>query len=303
MAAPHNSVKENNPLRPLQRGRHFALPKSHCSNRSEWRVLPGKPPERLSPHYYLGCEFGSPLMMSWRNDGSEPIYLCEKHAKEFGYPAGVRARADSRADEAGKRKENETSAGARPVAVPQPFPVPAKAANSTSEAHCKATRPAQSPAERCAAIHRLIGELATQLEQVFSQSEATISVADTIDTPLERAAAGIIADHAMTETQKDAAVQQLGVLQESLKQDVAQEITPLEAHRIKQTVGNCLSGKIHVADEAKPGYRAVYDSLENAIHAAAPKAKHLEERLAHLLKIKAELESFSQAQESAPASS
>jgi hypothetical protein len=66
-------------------------------------------------------------------------------------------------------------------------------------------------------------------------------------------------------------------------------------------VGNRLSGDTNVVDEAKPGYRAVYDSLENAIHAAVPKARHLEQRLANLFKMKAELENFAQAKKVAPA--
>src|SRR5579862_2744955 len=271
MAASHSSVKaqEENPLRPLQRGHNYALPKSHCANRSEWRVPPGKPPERLSPYYQLDCEFGSSLMISWRNYGSEPIYVCEEHAKELGHSDDVRASVGSLSGEAGKNNENETSAG--PVAVPKnASSAPSKAASSTSQAPRKTRKPVQSPAERCAAINRLISELATQLEDMFSQSDAAISVVNTIDISLEQEALEIIGNDAMTETQKDATVQQLGALQESLKQGVGQDITPLRAHRIKQSVGNCLAGNMSVTDEAKPGYRAVYDSLENAIHIAVP---------------------------------
>ena len=135
-----------------------------------------------------------------------------------------------------------------------------------------------------------------------SQSETTISVVDTIDSPLEQSALEVIGNQAITEAQKDATVQQLGALQASLKQDVGQEITLLQAHRIKQTVGNYLSGDLSLADEAKPGYRAVYDRLESAIHTAVPKAKRLEERLANLHNMKkAELENFPEAKELAPA--
>jgi hypothetical protein len=300
MAAPHSSAKaqEDHALRPLQRGRHYALPKSHCANRSEWRVLPGKPPERLSPYYQLGCEFGSSLMIAWRKYGNEPIYVCEEHAKELGHSANVRASAGNLPGDVETNNENGTSTEASPAAVPkQASSDPSKSANSTSEAHRKAARRAQSPAERCAAINRLISELATQLENILSQSETTIAVANTIDIALEQATLEIIQNHALTEPQKDATIQQLGALQESLKQDVGQEITPLRAHQIKQTVGD-----FSVADEARPAYRAVYDSLENAIHTAAPKAKHLEKRLANLLKMKAELENFRQANELAPQS-
>jgi hypothetical protein len=295
MAAPHSSAKaqEGNAQRPLQRGRNYALPKSHCTNRSEWRVLPGKPPERLSPYYQLDCEFGSSLMIALRKYGYEPIYLCEEHAEELEHSAGVRASAGNPSGAARENNENETSAEAGPVAVAkQASSAPSKAAKSTSEARHKATRRAQSPADRCAAIHRLISELATQLEHILSESEATITVANTIDIPLEQATLEIIHNHAMTEAQKDATIQQLGALQKSLKQDVGQDISPLKAHQIKQTVGD-----FSVVDEARPAYRAVYDSLENAIHTAVPKAKHLEKRLANLLKMKAEMEPSPQAKE------
>jgi hypothetical protein len=48
-------------------------------------MLPGKPPEHLSTHYQLACDYGNALMMTyWEDDGSEPIYLCESHATELG---------------------------------------------------------------------------------------------------------------------------------------------------------------------------------------------------------------------------
>lgn len=265
-------------------------------------MLPGKPPEHLSPYYQLACEFGSSLILSWRNEGSEPVYVCEEHAKEFGDSANVHASAGSRSRE--KSKDNETEALAEgellvaPKRISSAAPI---AADIASEAQRKTTRPAQSPAERCAAINQLVSDLATQLENIVSQSETTISVVNTIDSSLEKAALEVIGNQTITETQKDATVQQLGALQESLKQDVGQEITLLQAHRIKQTVRNCLNGDISVVDEAKPGYRAVYDSLESAIHTALPKAKRLEERLANLLRMKAEVENFPEAKEVAPA--
>jgi len=300
MAAPHSSAKaqEDNALRPLQKGRHYALPKGDCINRSEWRVLPGKPPERLSPYYRLDCEFGTSLMIAWGKYGNEPIYVCEEHAKELEHSADVRASAGNLSGEAGKNNENETSAEAGPVVVPkQPSSAPPKSANGSSEARRKTTKSAQSPADRCVAINRLIGELAAQLENILSQSEIIIAVASAIDIPLEQATLEIIQNHAMTETQKDATIQQVGALQELLKQDVGQDITPLKAHQIKQTIGDS-----SVVDEARPAYRAVYDSLESAIHTAVPKAKHLEKRLANLLKMKAELENFPEVKELAPQS-
>jgi hypothetical protein len=354
MASPPSSAKarEDSPFRLFQRGRNYSLPKSTCPNRSEWRVLPGKAPERLSPYYQLGCEFGSALILSWRNEGSEPVYVCGEHAKEFEY-SGVRASASSSAAETRKANEKEISgeaeavpATAAPVAaapadeVPTaadqaptdpaaagqaaaaPTPTPAATSptapvlvpvaavgqespaalnsnpvNGAPEAPRSATRAARGPAEQHAAIDRLVSDLTAQLENIFSQSEATISVVNTIDAPLEQATLAVIGNEAMAETQKDAAVQALGALQVSLKQDAGQDVTPLQAHRIKEIVANRLSGDASVVEEAKPGYRAVHDSLESAIHATTPKAKHLEERLANLLKMKAELENSTRARE------
>src|SRR5579862_7722796 len=117
------TAQEEVALRPLQRGGNYSLPKGHCTNRSQWRVPPGKPPERLSPHYRLDCEFGSSLMLIWRNDGTEPIYLCEEHAQELaqelaqkvGRLADARASAHSPTIEASKEgeasKHGETAPG------------------------------------------------------------------------------------------------------------------------------------------------------------------------------------------------
>src|SRR5579862_3840437 len=120
MAAPHRNAKpqDDNPLRSLQRGRNYALPKSQCTNRSVWRVLPGKPPERLSPYYQLGCEFGSSLMLlSWRYEGCEPFYVCEEHARELEHSAAARVSAVSQSIEASTN--NEIPAPSAQVTVPE----------------------------------------------------------------------------------------------------------------------------------------------------------------------------------------
>jgi len=302
MAAPYTSsvkLEKHNALRPLGRGRYnYALPKGHCTNRSEWRLLPGKSPERLSPYYQLNCDFGTSLMISWRNEGGEPLYVCEAHAKELGYPADVCASAGNLPGQAGRNKERETSAEAAPVAGPEKASsTPPTAENSAPDVHCEPATPDQSAAERCAAIDRQISGHAAQLENILFQSEAAICVVNAIDTPLEQATLEIIRNPAMTEPQKDATVQQLGALQKSLKQDLGQAMTPLQAHRIKQTVGHSLNGNISVEEEAKLAYRAVHDSLENAIHAAVPEAKLLAERLADLFKMRTELENLPPAKE------
>ena len=313
MPAPHPSsdAKKDNPLRPLQRRGSLPLPKASCTSRSQWRVLPGKAPERLSPYYQLNCEFGSPLMLSWRDEGNEPVYLCEEHVKDWGNTADARASAKQPSGKTDREKQEKNDAieappAAQPVAAPQKPPLSESKtappnANPSSEAPRKTTKPTEPPTERCAAVDRLISDLSAQLENVFSQSGTAISVSETIDAPLERAVLEVIGNESMTETQKDAAVQQLGALQESLKQDAGTEMTLLIAHRIKETVGNRLSGESSVVEEAKPGYRAVSNSLEIAIYAAAPRSRHLEQRLVNLRAMKAELENSPQAKTPAPA--
>jgi hypothetical protein len=236
-----------------------------CTNRSEWRLPPGKHPERLSPYYQLACDFGSSLMVAWgTEEGTEPIYLCEAHAKQFLSSAacpGVKS--------VGQYEERQKGVEAGPVAGP-PKPSPASPAtkNATPDSRRKPTRPAQSLADRRAAIDRQMSELALQIENILSQSEATIDVASTIDAPLEELILEIIDNPAMSETQKDAAIARLGELQKSLKQGAGQGMTLLEAHRIKQSLAGCLSVEIGVPEEAKAAYRAVHDRMEKAIHAA-----------------------------------
>jgi hypothetical protein len=240
-------------------------------------------------------------MLIWRNDGTEPIYVCEEHVQELvqALAQQLRRSADGRASahsldvEAGKHGETAPGETA-PGAAPGKTSAASEVGNGATETHRKIAKSPRSPAERRAAFVQTIGDLTRQLEGILSQSEAAISVAQTIDIPLEHAALEIIGHPAMSETQKDSTVQQLGALQESLKRDVSQGMTIVEAHRIKESVGNSLNGDSSVAEEAKSGLRAVYDSLDRAIHDAVPKAKRLEERLEHLLKRKVELESPSQ---------
>jgi hypothetical protein len=250
-------------------------------------------------------------MLSWRDEGSEPVYLCEEHAKDWGNTADPRASAKQPSGKTDQEKQEKIDAigaplAAQPVAAPQKPPVtePKTAspnANPSSEAPRKTAKSMEPPAERCAAVDRLIFDLSAQLENAFSQSGTAISVSETIDAPLERAVLEVIGNESMTETQKDVAIQQLGALQESLKQNAGTEMTPLIAHRIKETVGNRLSGESGVVEDAKPGYRAVSNSLEIAIYAAAPKSRHLEQRLVNLRAMKAELENSAQAKTSVPA--
>ncbi len=59
--------------------------KHPCKNRSEWRLPPGKPPERLPQYCQYACDFGTPLMLALNDvQRSQPIYLCGTHATEIG---------------------------------------------------------------------------------------------------------------------------------------------------------------------------------------------------------------------------
>jgi len=60
------------------------VPKRHCTSRAEWRLQPGKPAEPLSAHYRLDCDYGTAVITCWGDGGSEPIYVCESHAKQLG---------------------------------------------------------------------------------------------------------------------------------------------------------------------------------------------------------------------------
>jgi hypothetical protein len=79
-------------------GYNYCVPKHHCTDRAEWRLLPGKPAEHLAAYYQLDCDYGTASMVSWESGGSEPIYLCESHAKGVGFSgdnsSGVRTITD-----------------------------------------------------------------------------------------------------------------------------------------------------------------------------------------------------------------
>lgn len=340
MAAPPTTAKsqKNDSPRPSAPGQ-ISSGKKECAKRAAWRVAPGKPPERLSPHYRLDCEFGSLLMQSWKNEGYEPIYVCEEHARQFGEisepPPPARKTPAPKPRVAPAKKP---AAAPRPaqlprspeVSAPEPPPVAAVAPISTSpavavptlpellnvesfpairtEQPAKISSPTASPrsapsspraskqagafADRCDMVNRMIYELTTQLEIHLSEAEAAMSVAEFIDVPLEMAMQEIISRSTIPDAEKDAAVQRLGTLQESLKHGLPVEIRPLKAYRLKQIVKHCLTNDVNMTEAARPGYLAVHDSLESAIYASASKAKHLEERLANLQGMKAELDNL-----------
>jgi hypothetical protein len=155
-----------------------------------------------------------------------------------------------------------------------------------------ATEAAQAAGGQLAVVHRKISEYTLKIEAVLSESKSVISVADVIDKPLERAMLEIIGNSAMSDTQKDTAIDHLGAFQEQLKRGLNREIPPLQAHGIALFVGDraCWGATSDLSDELKPAYRAVYVSVRNAIRAAVPQAHDLDERLANLYAAKSDLE-------------
>ncbi len=153
---------------------------------------------------------------------------------------------------------------------------------------------------RTAAVAQKVNQLAPQVDGVLKLSTARIPVADVIDRPLMHAASEIIDNKAMTQMEKDAALTQLGALQQSLKEGIVGDtISPLEANRIKQAIGGRINwaGNIAVTDEVKPAYRAVYGSLKNAVNQAVPEVAQTNERLTNLLSAQTDLEKLMKSEE------
>ena len=143
-----------------------------------------------------------------------------------------------------------------------------------------------------AIVHRKIGEYTLTIEALLSESTARISAAEAINKPLEQATLEIIGNSAMGDTEKDAAVEHLGALQESLNRGLNRELTALQAHRVACAVGDRANwgASSDLSEELKPAYRAVYSNARNALVAAVPDALSVLERLANLYVAKAELE-------------
>jgi hypothetical protein len=148
-------------------------------------------------------------------------------------------------------------------------------------------------------VNQRINELTPRLNNMLSQSQAMIPVKDVIDKPLNDAALDIIMNPAMTDLEKDTAINQLGALQKALKTGLGPDATPSQLQVIKQAVGNRVNwgGNIAVTDEVKPAYRAVYGSLKNAINQAVPGAAPINERLTNLLAAQSDLDNLARAEE------
>jgi hypothetical protein len=155
-----------------------------------------------------------------------------------------------------------------------------------------ATEAAQVAGGQLAVVHRKISEYTQKIEAILSKSKAVISVGDVIEKPLERAMLEIIGQSTLSDAEKDIAIDQLGAFQEQMNRGLNREITPLQAHRIAHFVAEsaCWGASSSLSEELKPAYRAVYASVRNAIRAAVPQARDLDERLANLYAAKSDLE-------------
>ena len=328
------------------------MPKLHCTNQAEWQLTPGKPAKRLSPHYQLGCDYGTPLIAIYKeSDGVEPVYLCEGHAKEVERSTVIRAAVRPRAAQATTTR-NQTKAEdrvgtaevedakpngfARPEIVASLTPAePERAATDSGirvpvrdlpyaygnsakalvdetiwnlaagdyDAYRTALQQGKSRIEaaqaaggQLAIVHRKIIEYTLKLEALLSESNARISAVEVVNKPLEQAMLEIIGTSAMNDAAKDAAMEQLGVLQESLNRGVEKEITVVQAQRIACAIAERANWGVSadLPEELKPAYWAVYKNVKNAIGAAAPGAVNILERLANLYVASAEFENTPQ---------
>jgi hypothetical protein len=151
---------------------------------------------------------------------------------------------------------------------------------------------AQAAGGQLAVIYQKIDDYAVKLDAVLSGSTAKISVAETIDRPLEQAMLEVISNGAMSDSEKDAAIQQLGAVQEWVKNGLQGDLTPLQTNQIILAVGERLNwgGSADVSEEFKPVHREIYGSLKTAIRTAVPEAQNLHDRLTNLYAAKADFD-------------
>lgn len=158
---------------------------------------------------------------------------------------------------------------------------------------------AQAAGGQLAVVHRKIGDYTRKMETTLSESKAIISVREAIDRPLEQAILEIISTDAISETEKDEAIQQLGTLEAWVKRGLTAQMTPLETSRIIREIGERLNWgassqgeSARVPEELKPAYREIFGSLKSAIYSAVPDARSLLDRLINLYAVKADLENM-----------
>ena len=325
------------------------MPKRVCTQRAEWRLVPGKTAQRLAAHYQLECDYGTPVVTIFKeSDGNDPVYLCESHVTAVARPvkgAGDRSRETSKdsglpesptANNPEGRTERTKVAAAKPEApavvnggiagnlagAKKDPPVKVRDRDLTYGDSAKAQvdeaiwnlptgdyelyrtavengKPAKEAAEaaggQLAIIHRKLFEYTARIEALLSESTAKIKV-EVIHKPLEQATLDIIGNDGISEAKKDAAIDHLGALQESLNRGLSGEITPSQAHRITRVIGERANWGLSadLPEELKPAYGAVYSNLRGAISTAVPDATTLFDRLANLYVLKAELENAPQ---------
>jgi hypothetical protein len=151
---------------------------------------------------------------------------------------------------------------------------------------------AEAAGGQLAMVHRKIGDYTLKVQNLLAESKATIGVAECIDKPLEQAVLDIIGNGAMSDSEKDAAVQQLGVIQEWVKLGLQGNIAPADANRILLAIGDRLNwgGTAEVPEEFRAVYRTLYGNLKAAIRGAVPEAQNLHDRLTNLYAAKSDLE-------------
>ena len=96
----------------------------------------------------------------------------------------------------------------------------------------------------------------------------------------------------MSDSEKDATIQQLGAVQEWVKHGLQGDMTPLQTNQIILAVGERLNwgGSTDVSEEFKPVYRVIYGNLKAAIRTAVPEPQNLHDRLTNLSAAKADLD-------------
>ena len=141
-------------------------------------------------------------------------------------------------------------------------------------------------------VHRKISEYTIKLEAILFESKARISREEALDKPFEQATQEIIESDALGDAQKDAAIEHIGALQQSINKGLENEISPLQAHRIACALGERVNWgtSAAVAEELRPAYRAIYSSARSALRRSAPHAQILEERLVNLFAARADLD-------------
>jgi hypothetical protein len=365
------------------------VPKRNCIRRAEWKLQTGKPAEALSANYRLDCDYGTAVVTCWEKGGSEPVYVCESHAKQLGPSRdhGPEARIlTAEAEQTEKPIKREERSRAPKIAVtkssgaplPQPghdskarileaeaeqrekpikrdertptreialtktnsAPLPEAAPNAAEPKSVRATtdvsargrtrdltfgnpakamvdeaiwnlaagdyevyrsalqqgksakEAAQAAGGQLAVIHQKISDYTLKLETVLSEAKATINVGETIDKPLEQATLEIISNEALSDPEKDAAIQQLGAIQEWVKQGLQEEMTALQTNQTILRIGERLNwgGTTEISEELKAVYRTLNSRLKTAICTAVPNAQTFLERLTNLYAAKSEMD-------------